>query len=85
MIIKLNIISAHKYSRNNREFLIKSNICGCFSCLKIFSTFNISNWTDNDKTAICPYCKTDSILPESSHYPITTEFLIEMKKYWFKE
>ncbi len=34
-------------------------------------------------TAICPYCRVDSIIGESSKYPITKEFLKMMKEYWF--
>jgi len=82
-----HIIDAHKHSRNNRENLTKSYLCGCFCCLRIFKTSEIVDWTDNkdkDATAVCPYCSVDSIISENSGYSLTIEFLSEMKKYWFK-
>ena len=36
-----------------------------------------------DGTALCPYCGIDSIIGESSGYPITAEFLKSMHERWF--
>ena len=33
--------------------------------------------------AICPYCGMDSVIGESSGYPITKEFLQKMQEHWF--
>ena len=78
--MKNDIKIAHKYSSNHKASLLKDTKCGCFFCLKIFSP----TWIDDvEGTAICPYCGIDSIIGESSGYPITTEFLSEMNKYWF--
>ena len=83
----LDIIEAHKYCRNNRENLTKSYMCGCFSCLRIFKTSEITEWVHEkkaDSSAICPYCSVDSIIPENSGVPLTKEILVKMRKYWFK-
>lgn len=86
-------IEAHKFSNNNMEQLKKDNKCGCFYCLKIFSPKEIEEWLFSEEennsydkygTAVCPYCGIDSVIGESSGYPITKEFLSRMKKYWFK-
>ena len=74
---------AHKYSSNHRRELEKDNICGCFFCLKIYNPKEIKEWTDGGKTAICPKCDIDSVIGESSGFPITKEFLIAMNKEWF--
>ena len=74
---------AHKYSSNHRHELEKDNICGCFFCLKIYNPIEIEEWTDGGKTAICPKCDIDSVIGESSGFPITKEFLIAMNKKWF--
>ena len=66
-------IEAHKFSSNNKEALQNDKKCGCFYCLKIF----------DPKAAVCPYCCIDSVIGESSGYPITTEFLTKMHEYWF--
>ena len=82
-------IEAHKYCCNNMNQLKNDKICGCFYCLKVFSPQEIENWliADNDAdkfgTALCPYCGIDTILGESSGYPITEEFLKKMNKHWF--
>lgn len=85
-------IEAHKHSNNHMEQLKKDKVCGCFYCLKIFSPQEIEDWlisngesnlADKYGTARCPYCSVDSVIGESSGYPITEEFLSKMNKYWF--
>lgn len=77
-------IEAHKHSSNHRSHLLGDNLCGCFNCLMIFNPREITEWaTDYDRTAICPYCGIDSVIGESSGYPITVEFLKRMSEYWF--
>jgi len=77
-------IDAHRFSSNNRENILKDNICGCFYCLSIFSPSEIKEWIDRlSDTALCPYCGIDSVIGESSGYPITKEFLKQMEQYWF--
>ncbi|MBE6593102.1 MAG: cytoplasmic protein [Ruminococcaceae bacterium] len=81
---KSDLVAAHRYCTNNRESLKKDSVCGCFYCLKIFSPTEITEWIkDANKTALCPYCEIDSVIGEGSGYPITKDFLGEMKKYWF--
>ena len=74
---------AHEYSSNHRPELEKDNICGCFFCLRIYNPKEINEWTDSGTTAICPKCDIDSVIGESSGFPITKEFLIAMNKKWF--
>lgn len=84
MDLQSEIVLAHKYSSNHKEKLLKDTKCGCFYCLKIFNPKEITNWcSDIGGTAICPYCGIDSIIGESSEYPITKNFLGKMKEYWF--
>lgn len=87
---KLDYNDAHKHSFSNRQELTSSKLCGCFNCLTIFSTSIIEDWTDfmvNPKgnTAVCPFCSIDSILGDTSGYPITEEFLCKMNEVYFKE
>ena len=77
-------IAAHKFSANHKEQLLKDKICGCFYCLEIFNPNEIEEWIADDLgTAVCPHCGIDSIIGESSGYPITKEFLEKMYKYCF--
>ena len=78
------ILMAHKYSSNHREQILKDKKCGCFCCLSIFEPSEIITWVeDPGGTALCPYCMVDSVIGESSGFPITKEFLKEMHDYWF--
>ena len=84
-----DFIKAHKFSNNHMEQLKNDKLCGCFYCLEIYSPSEINEWivADNDYdrygTAICPYCEIDSVIGESSGYPITKDFLTKMNRYWF--
>lgn len=77
-------IEAHKFSINNKERLLHDKKCGCFYCQTVFNPNEINEWVrDLTGTAICPYCGIDSVIGESSGFPITVEFLKEMNKEWF--
>lgn len=79
----IDIIEAHAYSIHNREDIEKSYYCGCFYCTKIFRPFQVNFWIDNSDTAVCPFCRIDSVIGDYSGYPVTEEFLKAMKKRWF--
>ncbi|MDO4207195.1 MAG: cytoplasmic protein [Lachnospiraceae bacterium] len=87
--MKYDLELAHRFSNNHKPELEKDIKCGCFYCLTIFEPSEIEEWiiADNpcDKrgTAICPHCGIDSVIGESSGFPITKEFLLKMKKRWF--
>lgn len=77
---------AHDRSFKNMALLKKDQLCGCFYCLKIFRSSEIKEVIperDGGKTAVCPYCDIDSVIGESSGFPLTEEFLKKMNKYWF--
>ena len=82
-------IEAHKFSNNHMETLRRDSVCGCFFCCQIFDPAEITDWLIHDNpcdrggTAMCPYCGIDSVIGESSGYPITKEFLEAMHGYWF--
>lgn len=77
-------IWAHRFSSNHKAEIVKDKKCGCFYCTEIFSPNKIDEWLEDiTGTAICPYCGVDSVIGESSGYPITKEFLQKMRRYWF--
>ena len=80
--------AAHEAARYNKDKLAHDSKCGCFYCLKIFSPSEIEDWCpeldeDEEVTAVCPYCGIDSVIGESSGFPITQEFLQVMHDRWF--
>lgn len=80
-----DVAKAHQFCTNNKPALMRDRVCGCFFCLNIFSPREIENWVeDSVDTAICPYCDVDSVIGESSGYPITKEFLTRMYRRYFE-
>jgi hypothetical protein len=89
------IVLAHKHSSAHRQELMASGICGCFYCLKIFEPTKVNEWTDYPPgtqegqelvlgtTALCPCCGIDSVIGDRSGFPITGQFLAQMKQRWF--
>src|SRR2546426_2409134 len=78
------LVNAHSHSSHNLEEVQKSPNSGCFSCLKIFSSSEVTEWLA-DGTVLCPYCDIDSVLGSLSGYPLTKDFLVEMNKRWFRK
>jgi hypothetical protein len=79
---------AHAHSANHRLEIEKSDLCGCFYCCAIFKPAEIKEWVDENsegvgQTAVCPECSIDSVIGSRSGFPITSEFLAEMKRHWF--
>jgi hypothetical protein len=83
--LSMDAHDAHKFCSNHKPQLEKDSICGCFYCGMIFDPAEIDEWIIEDRlgTAICPYCGIDSVIGESSGYPITDEFMSAMNKEWF--
>ena len=82
-------IAAHEFSSNNMLDLESNQKCGCFYCKEIFNSSEITEWLQDDNpidmygTAVCPKCGIDSVIGESSGFPITEEFLDIMHDCWF--
>lgn len=76
---------AHKASFKNKESVLRSKLCGCFSCLKTFAPDEVAFRKEmvGHETAWCPYCDIDAVLGDATGFPITSEFFDEMKKEWF--
>ena len=72
----------HKKSNNNKNALEISKKCGCFYCKRIFKSKEINHWIGG-KTAMCPYCLVDAVIPDSNDCIVTVELLEEMNKKWF--
>ena len=76
----------HEHVWNNYPKIKEDEICGCVYCLNIFKPSEIFDFTiepDGGHTALCPYCDIDSVIGDSSGFPITKEFLKKMNEYWF--
>ncbi len=49
-------------SLRNKDFLHTN--AGCYYCLNTFEVKKIKEWTDNGKTALCPFCGVDAVIPD---------------------
>jgi len=76
-------LRAHGHCRNNLDELSHSSLCGCFYCLAVYAPTDITEWIDEEQTAICAKCGIDSVIADTSGYPITAEFLQRMHDHWF--
>ena len=85
MYSKAQLEAAHKISFANKARLKKPQKCGCFYCLKTFSSTEITDWSTDvpDWTALCPYCGIDSVIGEEDGFSLTEDFLEEMYEEWF--
>ena len=87
--MKYDVVAAHEFCSDHQPELEKDNVCGCFYCMRIFQPSEIKEWLvfdnscDRRGTAVCPYCDIDSVIGESSGYPITEDFLKAMHAHWF--
>ena len=76
----------HKHSINNKKEIEQSDTCGCFYCKELFVPTEINEWiTDKSQTAVCPYCKVDSVIGNASGYEITKSLLDAMSKKYFNK
>lgn len=55
-------------SSRHTEAIMNSALYGCFNCLSTFKTEEISAWTDDKQTALCPKCGIVSALGSASGY-----------------
>lgn len=83
------IRDAHEHCSNHRDEIESSKLCGCFYCRSRFAPDKVVEWVDDEPhgrgtTALCPHCGIDSVLGDSSGFPISQEFLDQMHRCWFR-
>lgn len=79
----MDIFAAHRHSLKHRADIDVSASCACFNCIARFVPDDIKEWTDDGQTALCPRCGIDSVLGSASGVSLDTDFLKEMRAYWF--
>lgn len=70
-------------SMKNRHLIEQSTNAGCFQCCKIYPISEIKNYTDKEKTCICPFCNVDSIVGDNCGFVLNEEILKKAKLFWF--
>ncbi len=77
------ISEASEYSIHQKDALEISEKAACYECLTVFSPSEISEFTDGGKTALCPYCGIDAVLPSNAGFPFSQAGLEALNEYWF--
>ena len=88
--MKFNLKQIHGECGWHEKAILKSNLCGCFNCLEMFPPSEIEEWIEEPedcprgpgKTAMCPKCDIDTVLPESEYYELNIELLKVMNHEW---
>jgi hypothetical protein len=71
---------AHAWCSGNAGDVAYAGRCGCFSCAIVFDARLVKEFLPD---AICPFCSIDSIVPDSSQFPMEHWFLELMRERWF--
>lgn len=80
----IGIYDLPKFSINNRRDMALAPLAGCYYCCKTFSPKEITEYTDNGNTCVCPLCKVDAVVADNTN-SITVDLLERAKKYWFSK
>lgn len=86
--LNYNFKQIHDGCRDHEMAVQQSFICGCFYCVSTFYPTEIKDWTSysyegNERTAACPKCGIDAVLPSSKDYEINDELLEAMRLFYF--
>jgi hypothetical protein len=84
MPINIRLEAAHRHCTGNGGELRQSKVAGCFYCKSVFPATAVTQFLENECTALCPECMIDSVLGDASGFPIALDFLAEMHQYWFE-
>ena len=80
-----NLQSLFKGGFANEPTLRRSLRAGCYYCTRIFLPAEICDWIDDKpfRTAVCPECGTDSVIPESEAVDLTPMLLKQLQHEYF--
>ncbi len=76
------LLDAHGHTIHNREEIERSMRCACFDCGKTYDASEVTLWTDNGDTALCPHCGMDCVLGDAAGHELTPQFLRAMRHRW---
>lgn len=66
----------------NKKIVTASQVAGCFHCLEIFKPEEITEYTDQGETVLCPKCRTDTVISDLMGFDITKDKLKKIKDFW---
>ena len=70
---------------NHKLELENSVKCGCAGCRSTFDYEEITNWTENGQTALCPNCGEALVAGFDSHFIVINDNLMaSYRKYIYR-
>jgi len=86
-----NFNKIHSECGWHEKAILNSKVCGCFYCISMFPSSEIKEWIEeprdcprgSGKTAVCPKCDIDAVLPDTLEVELTEKLLREMQKEYF--
>jgi len=78
-----DIEQAISYATTNEEALQLSNQAGCYYCLQIYDAKEVTDFLATERTALCPKCGIDSVIPDTAPFELTPKNLVKLHAYWF--
>mgnify|MGYP003341055806 FL=1 len=83
--MQISIAQLATVTMKNRGIIESSTKAGCMYCGKIYEAKEIKNYTDGQKTCLCPHCNVDAVIGDQSGYELTEQSLAYANQYWFKK
>ena len=83
MANKEELAKALAACENNEIDIVRSKECGCFVCQSIFSAREVSDWNNENgkSSAVCPYCGSASVVPDTAVGKLAPSFLKRLFVY----
>ena len=72
------------FTIENKQQVLASQTCRCANCLATFSGAEVTEFTDKGKTAVCPKCGVEAVLPDCVE-GLDDQLLQEIHDYWFED
>ena len=78
----LLIRAVPNFAIGNRHQLELSTEAGCFHCLAVFDSRQVTRYVEDDETAVCPRCGIEAVLGSASGYGLTRKELKRLRNWW---
>ncbi len=79
----VKVEAVHHLSFCNRGAVKESTHVGCFYCCEEYSADQITAWVDKGRTALCPICGIDAVLPDA-WIAVNEELLVLLQERYFE-
>ena len=80
----LSMFNYLNHTIENKKQVLASQTCRCANCLATFSGAEVTEFTDKGKTAVCPKCGVEAVLPDCVE-GLDDQLLQEIHDYWFED